>query len=88
MNLTERSSTDSRRFVAIQPVRILQHRLTDTLQVANKKQRDNAALDAELKAKREAKEAQDKEDEASGAQDATAGPVDLLAAEDDEDVIF
>jgi len=60
--------------------------------VANKKQRDNAAQDAEMKAKREAKAAAkaalDQENqEPEEAQD-TAGPTDLLAAEEDEDVIF
>ncbi|KAK3182054.1 H(+)-transporting V1 sector ATPase subunit D [Lecanicillium sp. MT-2017a] len=53
--------------------------------VANKKQRDNAAADAEMKAKRLAqakKEGQelDEEDEAAAA--------DMLAGEDDDEVIF
>lgn len=52
-------------------------------QVAKKKERDNAALDAELKEKREAEAA------AAGAGDAvedTGG--DILATQEDEDVIF
>lgn len=50
--------------------------------VANKKQRDTAAADAEMKAKREAK--------AGGKQDDNydSGPTDMLATGDDEDVIF
>lgn len=56
--------------------------------MANKKQRDNAAADAEMKAKREAKAAYDQENQEPEAPDATSGPTDLLAAEDDEDVIF
>jgi V-type H+-transporting ATPase subunit D len=54
-------------------------------QVANKKQRDTAAADAEMKAKREAEAANEGgQQHASGG----AGAADLLAAEDDEDVIF
>ena len=52
-----------------------------TPKVANKKQRDTAAADAEMKARREAQGGQGK-----GNQKDT--PSDLLAAEDDEDVIF
>jgi len=55
------------------------------LQVAGKKQRDNAALDAELKEKREAQEKRDKEE---GEAAEASGPADILAAEEDEDVIF
>lgn len=53
-------------------------------QVANKKQRDTAAADAEMKARREA---QAKEDP-NQSQSADTGPSDILAADDDEDVIF
>jgi V-type H+-transporting ATPase subunit D len=57
----------------------------DRSQVANKKQRDTAAADAEMKAKRAAKEGKD----ASGADnDDDKGPTDLLGADEDEDVIF
>lgn len=49
--------------------------------VANKKQRDTAEQDAELKAKREA----DGEKENANNH---SGPSDILAAEDEEDVIF
>ncbi|KEY66577.1 hypothetical protein S7711_01871 [Stachybotrys chartarum IBT 7711] len=52
--------------------------------VANKKQRDTAAADAEMKAKREAKKQQGSEE---GPQE-DDGAADILAAEDDEDVIF
>ncbi|KFA77080.1 hypothetical protein S40288_07976 [Stachybotrys chartarum IBT 40288] len=52
--------------------------------VANKKQRDTAAADAEMKAKREAREQQGSEE---GPQEDN-GAADILAAEDDEDVIF
>lgn len=51
--------------------------------VANKKQRDNAALDAEMAAKREA---QAGNEHAGG--DENTGPADVLGAGDDEDVIF
>ena len=59
---------------------------TDPPQVANKKQRDNVAADAERKQRSEdldlaAREAENEAPEA-------AGPADLLAAEEDEDVIF
>lgn len=50
------------------------------LQVAGKKQRDTAAADAEIKAKKAARAAEEKGD--------TSGPGDLLAAEEDNDVIF
>jgi hypothetical protein len=46
-------------------------------------------MDAEMKAKREAKAALELENGApEEVADATAGPTDLLAAEEDEDVIF
>ncbi|KAF6790039.1 ATP synthase subunit D [Colletotrichum sojae] len=48
--------------------------------VANKKQRDTAAADAEIKAK--------KASQARGVPSDATGPADLLAAEDDNDVIF
>lgn len=51
--------------------------------VANKKQRDNAALDAEMAAKREA---QAGHEQPGG--DENTGPADVLGAEEDEDVIF
>ncbi|KAI5457223.1 vacuolar ATP synthase subunit D [Mariannaea sp. PMI_226] len=50
--------------------------------VANKKQRDNALADAEMKAKREAQAASEDQ-----ARDESSGPTDMLAAEED-DVIF
>ncbi|KAJ4419005.1 H(+)-transporting V1 sector ATPase subunit D [Gnomoniopsis sp. IMI 355080] len=50
--------------------------------VANKKQRDTAAQDAEMKAKKEAKAGK----ENGGGQD--TGPSDLLAAGEEDDVIF
>lgn len=54
------------------------------IQVANKKQRDTAAADAEMKARRAAESGEtDGKDE-----DQKKGPADLLAAEEDEDVIF
>jgi V-type H+-transporting ATPase subunit D len=56
------------------------------LKVANKKQRDTAAADAEMKARREAQAAKSGAHQDKG-QDATA-TTDLLAAEDDDDVIF
>lgn len=53
--------------------------------MANKKQRDTAAADAEMKARREASGGQ----EVGGSIDNEAtGPSDLLAGEDEEDVIF
>lgn len=48
--------------------------------VANKKQRDTAAADAEMKAKRAAKENVDPNEE--------SGPADILATGEDDDVIF
>jgi V-type H+-transporting ATPase subunit D len=51
------------------------------VQVANKKQRDTAAADAEMKAKRERQKGN------QGGNDEDA-PADLLAADDDDDVIF
>ena len=53
-------------------------------QVANKKQADNAASDAEMKQRREDL-ARDQENQAP---EENQGPTDLLAAEEDEDVIF
>ncbi|KAF4970871.1 hypothetical protein FZEAL_9964 [Fusarium zealandicum] len=52
--------------------------------VANKKQRDTAAADAEMKAKRAAKAEQGGDQ----AQKADSAPSDILGANDDEDVIF
>lgn len=49
--------------------------------VANKKQRDTAEQDAEMKAKREANAGKESRDDNSG-------PSDMLAAEEEEDVIF
>lgn len=53
--------------------------------VANKKQRDNAAQDAEMKKRREELALRDRENQAL---EESSGPADILAAEDDEDVIF
>ena len=50
--------------------------------MANKKQRDTAAADAELKAKRAGAGVRD--DDAAD----KSGPTDILAGEDDDDVIF
>lgn len=60
---------------------------TDPLKVANKKQRDTAAADAEMKAKRAAKAAKDGKGEGDAGED-DKGTTDLLAADEDEDVIF
>ena len=54
-------------------------------QVANKKQRDTIAADAEMKARREAR---GEEETKNGNPDSTEPTGDLLAAEDDDDVIF
>ena len=56
-------------------------------QVANKKQRDNAAADAELKQRKEEQASREQGNQGSKASD-DAGPADILAAEEDEDVIF
>jgi V-type H+-transporting ATPase subunit D len=61
--------------------------IADPVQVANKKQRDNAAADAERKQRKEELAARGEENEAPEPEQA-AGPTDLLAAEEDEDVIF
>lgn len=50
--------------------------------VAGKKQRDTAAADAEMKAKKEAKENQE------NVQPDDSGPTDMLATGEDDDVIF
>merc|ERR1712000_546830 len=55
--------------------------------VANKKQRDTAAADAEMKAKRAAKAEKDGKGADAGDEDGK-GTTDLLAADEDEDVIF
>lgn len=52
--------------------------------MAGKKQRDTAAADAEMKAKKEAKA----EAEGGEKKDPASGPSDLLADEEDNDVIF
>lgn len=57
---------------------------TNTRQVANKKQRDTAAADAEMKARRAAEAGET----VGNNKDEKTGPADLLAAGDDEDVIF
>ncbi|CAH0054214.1 unnamed protein product [Clonostachys solani] len=56
--------------------------------VANKKQRDVAAQDAEMKARREKQAAEKGLEAAAAADDKAEGSADLLAAEDDDDVIF
>ncbi len=52
--------------------------------VAGKKQRDTAAADAEMKAKKEAKALADQENP----QPDDSAPTDILATGEDEDVIF
>lgn len=52
-------------------------------QVSNKKQRDTAALDAEIKASREKAEKGAREESVD-----TETPADILAQDEDEDVIF
>lgn len=59
---------------------------SNVTQVANKKQRDNAAADAEMKARREVLAT--KEAEAANGDEDAASPTDMLAAGEDEDVIF
>lgn len=59
--------------------------MSNILQVANKKQKDNAASDAEMKKKREDAAARGQENTTP---EDTSAPSDLLGAEDDEDVIF
>ncbi|KAK0714947.1 vacuolar ATP synthase subunit D [Lasiosphaeris hirsuta] len=56
--------------------------------VAGKKLRDNAALDAEMKLKREEKAARELAEGQPDVQEDASGPSDILAAEEDEDVIF
>ncbi|ROW05251.1 hypothetical protein VSDG_00297 [Cytospora chrysosperma] len=53
--------------------------------VANKKQRDTAALDAEMAIKREA---QAEAGKAKALEDDRSAPADMLAAEEEDDVIF
>jgi V-type H+-transporting ATPase subunit D len=52
--------------------------------VAGKKQRDTAAADAEMKAKKEAQAKQ----ETARPDDQDHGPADILATDEDDDVIF
>jgi V-type H+-transporting ATPase subunit D len=59
----------------------------DNEKVANKKQRDTAAADAEMKAKRAAQAEKDGKGADAGDED-NKGTTDLLAADEDEDVIF
>lgn len=54
------------------------------IQVANKKQRDTAAADAEMRAKRERQAAGEEGDKAKEETDSA----DILGAGEDEDVIF
>jgi hypothetical protein len=79
MSWIVRSSTDSRRQVLEIQV---WGRNANKSQVAGKKQRDVAAADAEMKARRAAQEGKGQED------DGKTASTDLLAAEEDEDVIF
>lgn len=53
--------------------------------VAGKKQRDTAAADAEMKAKRLAAEGKDNQENVDPGKE---GPADILSTGDDEDVIF
>lgn len=53
--------------------------------MANKKQRDTAKADADMKAKREA---QMDTGDGSESKEEKSDPADMLAAEDDEDIIF
>jgi V-type H+-transporting ATPase subunit D len=66
------------------PFRNINTLLTSHDKVANKKQRDTAAADAEMKARRAA---QQKNDEPENDKE-DIGPSDILAVGDDEDVIF
>ncbi|KAF4452220.1 vacuolar atp synthase subunit d [Fusarium albosuccineum] len=63
----------------------IQNGESNKVQVANKKQRDTAAADAEMKARREAQAAAQGGDKT---QKEDSAPADILGAEDDEDVIF
>lgn len=62
--------------------------MTDPFQVANKKQQDVAAQDAEIKRLKLEQAAQGKKDAVADEPESSAGPADLLEAEGDEDVIF
>lgn len=62
--------------------------MTDPFQVANKKQQDVAAQDAEIKRLKLEQAAQGKKDTVADEPESSAGPADLLEAEGDEDVIF
>lgn len=56
--------------------------------MAGKKQRDNAAADAEMKAKKDAKGSTGESKEETTEQGQAAEPVDILTADGDEDIIF
>ena len=84
-SLTERSSTDSKRSPSHSRHQV--DKDTYTLQVANKKQQDVAAQDAEIKRLNMEQAEQGKKD-ALEEPETSAGPADLLEAEGDEDVIF
>jgi len=55
--------------------------------VQNKKQRDTAAQDAEMKLKREAEEKAEKENPSSDKENESGNP-DILGEQEDADVIF
>ncbi len=64
---------------------------THPLQVANKKQRDIAAQDAEMKQKRleaAARQENGENNENNAPEEGDSAPADILAAEEDNDVIF
>ena len=78
MSWTERSFSDWRRSVQASEIRTSSNKVW---QVQNKKQRDTAAQDAEMIAKRKAGEQKESDKENSGGGD-------ILGDADDADVIF
>ncbi|KAM5526677.1 V-type proton ATPase subunit D 1 [Fusarium oxysporum f. sp. phaseoli] len=83
--LVELASLQTAFVILDEVIRVVNRRVNAIEHVANKKQRDTAAADAEMKAKREA-EASAQGGDKSQKDDST--PADVLGAGDDEDVIF